>query len=175
MSNLYDSGPEDLVHCGAETLAVRKKDHYWEQGEEAIITSLCITIAGETFESSLITSLKKKKKTCFSPMSRPCRSQQIYGGASWTPSCPATHQKPCEVSYHLQNLLSIDPHRGRESSAGFFNPTRSQRHWHLANPLLICSLRKFNRDIIKRKETSMASLVWSVFELSLHSRGGSDG
>lgn len=53
----------------------------------------------------------------------------------------------------------------------FFNPTRSQRHWHLANPLLICSLRKFNQDIIKRKETSMAPFVKSIFELSLRLKG----
>ena len=75
----------------------------------------------------------------------------------------------------LHNLLSIDPHRGRESSAGFFffffNLTRSQRHWHLANPLLICSLRKSNQDIIKRKETSMVPFVKSIFELSLCSKG----
>ena len=53
----------------------------------------------------------------------------------------------------------------------FFNLTRSQRHWHLANPLLICSLRKSNQDIIKRKETSMVPFVKSIFELSLCSKG----
>lgn len=47
-------------------------------------------------------------------------------------------------------------------------------HWHLANPLLICSLRKFNCNIIKRKETSMAPFVEPVFELSLHFKGLSD-
>lgn len=164
-----------LVHHGTGFMGTRKKEHDWKWWWESIIIFLSVTIAGEPLSHCCHLHLKQGNKTTILPWTDTAGANiSVEEPAGLDPVLPRIKNLVRPVTLH--NLLSIDPHRGRESSAGyffffFFSPTRSQRHWHLANPLLICSLRKFNQDIIKRKETSMAPFVKSIFELSLLFKG----